>query len=445
VIKALKSKLLVINNLDKQLYKTIFTNYCAKGISLLTNLIVVPLLLNYLGSEKYGFLITLLTVLNWIFIFDFGIVNSVKNLTSENFGKENYLHINNIFSNAAFLLLIVFFTASLITIVTIPLFNWQSFFQVKDIPGKQLSLILISSIVLFLLNMFLSLGSNMYYGMQKGYIPNVCNAIGSVISLIGIYLSIKLKLSILLIIIIYLSGFLIGNFISFIFMIFLEKFIVFSRSLINKATIKDIFGLGMKFLGVSLISVIIYTADNILITQRLGPGQIALFNPMFRLNQFILQANNLYVIALWPAYTNAIAKKDFEWIKRKFRNSLKIVCLIFIPPILVLMVFGPQVIKLWLGDKNIPSQTLCITMGLWTIIYLFNQSFAMLLNGAGIMNKQIKYGVMTIIVFGICVIPLIDHWGLVGLSVAGIISSCVGLVVNPYLINKYFKSVAINA
>jgi O-antigen/teichoic acid export membrane protein len=439
IIKTLKEKLLLISKVDRQLYTTIFTNYCAKGISLLTNIIVVPLLLNYLGSDKYGFLITLLTILNWIFIFDFGIVNSVKNLTSESIGKNNLVEIGKIFSNAAFLLILILVVASTLCILIIPIGNWQSFFKIKDIPEVQLNLILISSAILFLLNMFLSLGSNMYYGLQKGYIPNIFNAIGSVISLAGIYLSVKFELSILLIIIIYLSGFVIGNFLSFTFLVVIKRLVNFSYKLIHRSTLKDIFRLGTQFLGVSLISVIIYTADNVLITQKLGPGQIALFNPIFRLNQFVLQANGLYVMALWPAYTNAIVKNDFEWIKNKFRNSLKIICVIFIPPILILMFFGPQIVRFWLGNNNIPSLSLCFTMGIWTILFLFNQSFAMLLNGAGIMGQQIKFGILTIIIFGITVFPLMENFGLVGLSLAGIISSCVGMIVNPYLIIKYFK------
>ena len=53
------------------------------------------------------------------------------------------------------------------------------------------------------------------------------------------------------------------------------------------------------------------------------------------------------------------------------------------------------------------------------------------------MKKQIKYGFLSIIIFLLTGIFLIQKFGLIGLSVAGIISSSVGLLANPFIIYKY--------
>lgn len=430
---------------DEQLYKTIITSYFSKGITLATNLIIVPLILNYLGAVKYGFLITLLTILNWLLLFDLGIGNSVKNLVSIEYGKQNSENINSIFKNASVILFSIFIIFSILSFFLVPLMNWQSFFNIYEISEFELALVMNASIILFLLNMFLSLSNNVFYGLQKGYIPNVFNALGNILTLIVIYYAIIHNYSILFIIVTYVSGFLLGNLFTLIYLL-IKKIVLPLKGKFDKAQSKIILKLGLQFFSVGIIGVIIYSIDNILITKVLGPSSVANYNPIMRLYQILIQLNGLYLLSLWPAYTNAIAKKDFEWVKKKLKNSIKSVLFLFLPIVCILMFFGPQIIAFWIGsNKNIPSRILCCTIGIWTIFYLLNQAFGIFLNGAGIMGQQIKFGIISILIFGLSGYLLIIKFGLVGLSMAGILSSSVGLIVNPYLAKKFLKeSITIN-
>lgn len=440
MLRDLKRKIGLISELDKKLYKTIITSYFSKIISVVTSLLVVPLVLNYLGQEKFGFLITLVTLLGWLYLFDLGIGSSVKNLVSEAFAKNNTKLLNKIFLNSVLLLGLVFIIISILSILIIPHLNWYLIFKVKSLSNSEISLIIISAIIFYVLNMLLSIGLNFLYGIQKGYISNYFNAIGNILSLIGIYIIIKLKLPTIFIVNTYSAGFLIGNLLSVSYLLFIKKAIVYTNDFYDKSVINSIFKLGSKFLFLGIISMIIYTADNILITQGLGPTKIAEYNPIMRLYQFIIQANGLFTLSLWPAYANAIAGNDFVWVKKKFLFSLKVTSIVFLPFVFVLMVFGPSIISLWLHNAVVPSQMLCILIGFWTIIYLYNQLFASLLNGAGIMGKQIKFGLFSVLIFIISGYFLIKTYGLIGLSIAGILSSIIGIIVNPYIIIKFFKS-----
>jgi O-antigen/teichoic acid export membrane protein len=437
MIQKAKNWYLKIDLDDQLLYKTVITNYFAKGITLVTNLIIIPLILNYLGAAKYGFLITLITILNWLLLFDLGIGNSVKNLVSQEYSEKNFETINSIFKNASLILFSIFIIFSIVTIYLIPLFNYQTFFNINEITEKELALIVTSSIILFLLNMFLSLSNNVFYGLQKGYIPNVFNAIGNIITLIVIYYAIIHNFSVLFIIITYVSGFLLGNLFTLIYLL-VNKVVLPWKGKINKSQSKLILKLGIQFFSVSVIGIIIYSIDNIIITKVIGPSSVATYNPIMRLYQIIIQVNGLYLLSLWPAYTNAIAKKDFTWVKRKFKSSIKFVFYIFFPLVLILVIFGPKIISLWVGNnEHLPSQMLCLTIGIWTLIYLVNQATGIFLNGAGIMGQQIKFGIISILVFIISAFFLVSKYGLIGLSISGILSSMVGLIVNPYLIRKY--------
>ena len=437
MIQKAKNWYLKIDLDDQQLYKTVVTNYFSKGITLATNLIIVPLILNYLGAAKYGFLITLITILNWLLLFDLGIGNSVKNLVSQEYSKKDFQNINSIFKNAAIILFSIFVIFSIVTIYLIPLFNYQSFFNISEITEEELTLIVASSIILFLLNMFLSLSNNIFYGLQKGYIPNIFNALGNIITLTVIFYAITNNFSVLFIIITYVSGFLLGNLFTLVYLL-ANKIVIPWKGKIKKSQSMLILKLGLQFFGVGIIGIIIYSIDNIIITKVIGPSSVAIYNPIMRLYQIVIQINGLYLLSLWPAYTSAIARNDFIWVKRKFKNSIKIVVFVFLPVVLILILFGPKIISFWVGNNlHIPSQMLCFTIGIWTLIYLINQATGIFLNGAGIMGKQIKFGLVSIFIFIFSAYFLVPKHGLVGLSISGILSSTVGLIVNPYLINKY--------
>jgi O-antigen/teichoic acid export membrane protein len=166
---------------------------------------------------------------------------------------------------------------------------------------------------------------------------------------------------------------------------------------------------------------------------------IAKYNPIMRLFQIVVMINSMIFVSIWPAYTDAIVKKDWGWIKSGLKSSIYFVLIILFPIIFLLMLIGPAIIRLWIGN-NIPSQLLCILIGVWIIITLLNQTMAAFLNGAAIMGKQIKYGILSLFFFVIFGVILADKFGLNGLPLAGIIAQCVGLAVNPFLIYRFFKT-----
>jgi O-antigen/teichoic acid export membrane protein len=432
-----KSFLNNTSDLDKSFFKTLLTTYFSKAVSLFSSFLVIPLVLDHLGQEKYGVLITMISILGWLYLLDLGIASSVKNLASKFHAINDKLKLSLTFFNALLLLSLIFIITTLIIIIVIPQFNWYVVFKTKSVSNSEINEILIYSAIIYLLNMLFSVGNNFLFGIQKGFINNYFNAIGSLLGLISIYIAIKVNAPMVFIINLYSGGFLFGNLMSLIYSLFYCKELNFNNIKFDKDLIRQIFQMGSGFFTLGIISVLIYTSNNILITQYIGPSKISEFDPIMRLNQLIIQASSLYAVSLWPAYTNAISRNDLIWAKNKFFFSLKITTFFFVLPVIILMIFGPQIVGYWLNGKSVPTIGLCISIGIWTIIFLFNQVFGTLINGAGLMKKQIKYGFLSIIIFLLTGIFLIQKFGLIGLSVAGIISSSVGLLANPFIIYKY--------
>lgn len=64
-------------------------SFLLKGVSVLVSFIYVPLLLNYLDSEKYGIWLTLVTVTNWVTLFDIGLGHGLRNKLTEALANQD--------------------------------------------------------------------------------------------------------------------------------------------------------------------------------------------------------------------------------------------------------------------------------------------------------------------------------------------------------------------
>src|SRR3954453_21812444 len=67
-----------------------FTSYIARGLTLLTGFVSVPLTVHYLGAERYGVWLTISSLLLWVALTDFGIAgNALVNVLSEADGRDD--------------------------------------------------------------------------------------------------------------------------------------------------------------------------------------------------------------------------------------------------------------------------------------------------------------------------------------------------------------------
>ena len=76
--------------------KSALINMGFKPISAIVSLVYTPMLLSYLGDEKYGLWATVLSIITWINFFDVGIGNGLRNLLAKILAEDDpvsYTHL----------------------------------------------------------------------------------------------------------------------------------------------------------------------------------------------------------------------------------------------------------------------------------------------------------------------------------------------------------------
>ena len=143
---------------------------------------------------------------------------------------------------------------------------------------------------------------------------------------------------------------------------------------------------------------------------------------------------------LWPAYGEALARQDFAWVKSALRRSIVVSTIIALPFAIILVIFGNEIIELWVGPSVKPTMLLMIGMGVWTILFSVLNPMAMFLNGASIIKLQIiTASAMTILNLALSIV-LVQCIGVAGAIWGTVISLTVcTLLPTLFYILRYLK------
>src|ERR1035437_3574816 len=168
--------------------KNILGSFVVKGGSILINLLLVPLTLNYLNPVKYGIWITLTSVIAWFGFFDIGLGNGLRNRFAEAVAIGNYgLAKTYISTTYAILSIIIAVVLSLFYVIN-PFLNWTVMLNAGDDPTLQNELSLLALIVFsfFCLSFIFNIIATILTADQQPAKASLLNLFASALSLLFI-------------------------------------------------------------------------------------------------------------------------------------------------------------------------------------------------------------------------------------------------------------------
>jgi O-antigen/teichoic acid export membrane protein len=169
----------------------------------------------------------------------------------------------------------------------------------------------------------------------------------------------------------------------------------------SKEKVKDLMGLSFAFFCIQLCMIIIFTTDNLIIANYIGPAEVANYDIVYKLFQVVVTFSVIAQDPLWALYTDAFQKKDYKWIKGTLKrlNKLFLLLIFFI---IVLFFVSKPLIKFWLQKELNISNNLLLFMAVFVIVRVYGIIFMNFLNSIGKVKIQ-----MWLYVFGAIInIPL---------------------------------------
>lgn len=173
---------------------TALASTAARGISIFTSLISVPLTIRYLGVERYGLWMTISSVIAMLGFADLGMGNGLMNAISEANGQDDSKAARTYVSSSFFMLLGIAILILVGSAVIYPFIHWGQVFSVRsELATQEAGLAMAAFVLCFALNMPLGVVQRVQLGYQEGFASNLWQCLGSVFGLFGVLVAIHVK------------------------------------------------------------------------------------------------------------------------------------------------------------------------------------------------------------------------------------------------------------
>lgn len=374
-IKYVKLILFANENMDigsfrlKRMWMATLSGLTNKAINSIVGLLSIPMTLNYLGTERYSFMITLVTILSLVTYSDlglgFGLQNRIPVL------KQDIDKLKKAISSTFFFLCTVTLVASLIIWALYYFIDWRKTFSVSEsITSNELTNSIIAFFVCLLGVIPFSFVQRVQVGFQEGYVNEIWGSFGSIFSLIFLFISVFLKAEIPWIILSLYGTPTLFTILNFIYHFFLKKSDLLPRiSFLDKTILLSLIKDGLVFFSVSLMYTLATSYDNLLIAHFLGAEAVVLYSIGYRLCGLASTPLYIYSSSVLPAFNDAIVNGDKEWARKMLKKSIKYVLLISILLATIIFFCLNPIIHLWIGKQYTFSTSICLSFAVFIIYY----------------------------------------------------------------------------
>ena len=402
----------------------------------------VPLLLTYLSPEKYGVWITIVSILMWTQQFDLGLGSGLRYKLTEAIAHNDLSRGRGLVSTAYTSMSAIMFAVFLIMIPVCHYADWNSFLNVRSISHEELSYTVLFVLLVFVLQFIFDLVSVVLKADQRAAISDVFKPVGSVISLVLIFIlreysSDSLFLASLAMSLPYVVVLAIAN-----VYFYLSQYRAFKPSIrcFDKKYLKDIYTLGLKYFINQFSALIVFSTSSILISNIIRPEEAAVYNIANTYFNLPIIFYGMILIPFSAAITDAYVKEDFAWIKN-IMHKLRYVALMFSVLSFLMLVVSPFAFHIWVGDKLVVPMALSIVMFIYTVLNVFVSPYNNFLGGVGKLNVCVCTSVFKIIAFLPVSIWAIRSFGTVGMVLSIIVVNTMvnlifGLIQYNMIINR---------
>lgn len=364
---------------------TAVSSVIVRGVSMVTSLIAIPVALGYLGPDRYGVVIAVTSIMGALVFVDLGIGNGLMSLIATASGREDQEAARLYVASSAAAALSVAAIGGAVFIFLYRTVAWGALFNVSDpVIAGAIGPAVAVAIICFLASLPLGLAEKIEFAYQGGYRYNFWLAVASLIALLGLLGAVSARLSLPWIVASIASVPALAGGLS-LPGIFVRKYrwLRFGWRDVSLRAMSLVVHKGGLFFLLQLSIALAFYSDNLIIARVLGAEQVADYAVPWKLFNFVSVFIAMVVAPLWPAYGEALARGDLEWVRSTFRKSLSITMVFSLTGAALLVLFGRQLLDLWVGPSIQVSTSVLVGLAAWLVLGSCGTTAAMFLNGVG--------------------------------------------------------------
>lgn len=392
-------------------------HYFARIGALAVTLVTIPVAYQYLGVERFGVWMTISSLAGLLAFADLGLGNGLINLVTAANARGDERGLREVVSAAYACIGAVTLALSLSAVAVYLLGAPDVLFGLVSLADRAEAAAALAIFAFwFLLNIPASLVSKIQFGLQRGYVSGVWQTAGCVLTIIAVPVAVFNKANLATLVACLYAPQVVCNLANSAAWFYGHPAQRPSLAAASWEHAGRIVKTGMLFFVLQSAVAFAYQSDSVLIANRLGPAAVAEYAVVQRVFSFVSITASIAIAGLWPAYGDALERRDTAWVAKIFRRSFVLAGV----PAAAASLFAwwnfQWIAEHWLHRSIAVGDSLVLAFAVWTVIDVLANSAAMLLNSAGVFGFQvIVASSMAMLAFGakIVLIPLFGPAGAV--------------------------------
>jgi O-antigen/teichoic acid export membrane protein len=408
-----------------------------KGCSIAISLVLVPITIHYVNPTRYGIWLTLSSIVGWFSFFDVGLGHGLRNKFAEAITKGEFVLARIYVSTTYAILSIIIIIVLAIFMCINPFLDWTKILNTPSDMANELAILALIVFVFFCIQFVLRLITTILTANQQPAKASVFDLLGSLLSLVIIFILTKTSSGNLIYLGIILSLTPVLVLISSSIWFYNHQFKKFAPSIrhVKFRYARDLMSLGIKFFIIQIAGVVLYQTSNLIIANLFGPEQVTPYNIAYKYFSIISMTFSIIMMPFWSASTEAWIKKDIAWIKNSISKLIFVWILLGISAI-IMFIFSGFVYRMWVGKDIIVPISISAVIAAYVIINCWCNIFSQFLNGVGKVQLQLYFSILGAIVNIPMAIFFGRHLGIYGV----ILGTCIlGLINALWYPIQYIK------
>jgi O-antigen/teichoic acid export membrane protein len=351
--------------------------------------LATPLMLRLLGSQQFGVWLVLLSVFQWITLFDLGVAAGARNEIARAAATQDHERVRSAVTTGWFYVVLIslalFVLVALVLALT-PAQQWlaSQVFRGVD-PGAALWLVVAGACISFAAGYVQSV----YAALER---PSAFSLVslginGGFLALLGVAYLLQLD-RMVHIAVLYLLA-IVGSNVWLIARFYIQ-FPQYRPRLgaLDHRLRSSILGFGVRLFIIQVAALVIFTTSRLMASMLLGPQSVVVYDAGFKVFSLVTMIHTLVMATLWSSFTQAYERREIAWIRRSLLRLVQSM----VPLALgcaVLAALSPWFIGLWLGTSQVGEPLFYALFAVVTVLSCWSNIFAYFLNGIGNTRVQL--------------------------------------------------------
>jgi O-antigen/teichoic acid export membrane protein len=365
---------------------------------------------------------TIISLVLFLGFADFGLGNGLASVLAEADGRDDHAFARRQVSCAFYLLLgiaaVLLFTLAMVY----PFVPWPKLYHTRTaLAAAEAGPATAVLIVCAALNMPLGTVLRVQMGYQEGYLGDLWNGLGNLFAFGAVVAAVKWGMGLPVLVAGLAGAPIIATGVNWIIQFGVRTpWLRPKLSLLEWRSMMRLGRTGLLFFFQQCCGLVYYVSDNVVIAQTMDSPHVARFAVMQRIFSMGLIAQ-YFMNPLWPAFGEALVRRDFEWARRTIHRA--IVGNLAIGGLcgFVLLIISGPLANHWTGMDAGGMDWLRVGFAIWVILVGYVAAMNSFLNQRGVMAQHLIYFAAAAFLSLVLKIYLVRYWSLAGIVWATLI------------------------